>query len=320
MQRISRASALAGIGSAFALPLLPARSWAAGPTSLRLAAAGDDDITPILYAQSSGIFKKAGLDVQLQALSSGSATASAVAGGAIDIGKSSLISLISAHARGIPFKIIAPASVYLESYPIAGLVVGKDSTIKTARDFSGKTVSASSLKDLIAVATQAWIDDNGGDSKAVKFIEIPSSAVPVALQQKKIDGATLVTPALAEAIDSGSAKLIGRSFSAIAKRFLVAGWFTNQEWIAKNPDATKRFIDAFMEASAYTDTHHDQTVDLLANYSKLSPTTIKAMVRSTVGKTVDPKDIDPLVAAAAKYKVIDKVFPGEELIASVAPR
>ncbi|HEX3465345.1 MAG TPA: ABC transporter substrate-binding protein [Candidatus Elarobacter sp.] len=316
---ISRRNAIAGIASGFALPLLPARSWAAGPVSVRLAAAGDDDITPILYGQHAGLFKKNGLDVSLTALGSGSATAAAVVGGSIDIGKSSLIGLCAAHARGVGFQIVAPASIYLDSYPIAGFLVAKDANIGSVKDLNGKTVSASSLKDLMAVATQAWIDGNGGDSKTVKFIEVPSSAVAAALEQGRIVGATMVTPALAEALDSGKAKLMGRSFSAIAKRFMVAGWFVTKDYLAKNTDTVKRFNDAFLQAAAYTDTHHAETVDLLASYSKLKPETIKGMVRATVGKVVDAKDIEPVIAAGVKYGVFDKAFPAAELIAPVAP-
>lgn len=316
---LSRGRALAGIASGFALPLLPSRTWAAGPVPLRLAAAGDDDITPILYGQHAGIFKKANLDVSLTSLSSGSATAAAVVGGSVDVGKSSLIGLCAAHARGVPFQIVAPASIYLESYPIAGFVVSKDANIASVRELNGKTVSASSLKDLIAVATQAWIDANGGDSKTVKFIEVPSSAVAAALEQGRIVGATMVTPALAEALDSGKAKLMGRSFSAIAKRFMVAGWFVTKDYLAKNTDTVKRFNDAFLQAAQYTDTHHAETVDLLASYSKLKPETIKSMVRATAGKVVDPKDIEPVIAAGVKYGVFDKPFAATELIAPVAP-
>jgi NitT/TauT family transport system substrate-binding protein len=318
--QISRRGALAGMASGFALPLLPSRAWAAGPAPLRLAAAGDDDITPILYGQHAGIFKKAGLDVTLTALSSGSATAAAVVGGSIDIGKSSLTGICAAHARGVPFEIIAPASIYLDSYPIAGFVVAKDANIASARELNGKTVSASSLKDLMAVATQAWIDANGGNSKTVKFLEVPASAVPAALEQGRVVGATLVTPALAEALDTGKVKLMGRSFSAIGKRFMVAGWFATRDWLGANQDTAKRFVDAFLQAAAYTDTHHAETVELLAAYSKLKSETIKSMVRATAGKVVDPKDIEPVIAAAVKYGIFDKPFPAAELIAPVAPR
>jgi|SRR5947209_2591838 len=316
----SRRDVLAAVAGGFALPLLPSRAWAAGPVALRLAAAPDDDITPILYGQQSGLFKKAGLDVSLSALGSGSATAAAVAGGSIDIGKSSLVGLCSAHARGVDFKIVAPASVYTESNPVAGFVVAKDANITSARDLNGKVVSASSLKDLIAIATQAWVDQNGGDSKTIQFLEMPASAVPAALEQNRIVGATLVTPALAEALETGKTRLLGRSFSAVAKRFLIAGWFANKEWLDRNADTAKRFVDALMQAGAYTDTHRAETVELLAAYSKLKPSTIRGMVRSTVGKGVDPKDIEPVIAAAVKYGAFAKPFPATELIASIAPR
>src|SRR5471030_406158 len=292
---LSRGKVVAGLSGAFALPLLPSRAWSAGPAPLRIAAAAGDDITPILYGQQSGIFSKAGIEVAFSTLGSGSATAAAVAGGSVDIGKSSLVGLCAARARGIPFRIIAPASLYLESNPVAGFVVANNANITSVRDLNGKIVSASSLKDLMALATQAWIDANGGDSKSVHFVEIPSSAVAAAIEQNRIAGATLVTPGLAEVLEGGKARLMGRSFSAIAKRFMIAGWFTTQDWIDKNGDTAKRFVDAFMRAADYTDTHRAETVELLANYSKLRPATIRGMVRSTVGKSVDPKDIEPVI-------------------------
>jgi NitT/TauT family transport system substrate-binding protein len=317
---LSRAKAVAAVTGAFALPLLPARARSAGPVQLRIAAAADDDITPILYGQQSGIFSKAGIEVSFSTLGSGSATAAAVAGGSVDIGKSSLVGLLAARARGIPFRIIAPASLYLESNPVAGFVVASGANIGSVRELNGKIVSASSLKDLLALATQAWIDANGGDSKSVRFVEIPSSAVAAAIEQNRVVGATLVTPGLAQVLEGGKARLMGRSFSAIAKRFMIAGWFTTQDWIDKNGDTAKRFVDAFMRAADYTDTHRAETVDLLANYSKLRPATIRAMVRSTVGKSVDPKDIEPVIVAAMKYGVVDRPLIAKDMIASIAPR
>lgn len=314
--QISRARALGMLGASVALS--PARAWAAAPIVLKMAAAGDDDVTPILYGQQSGIFAKAGLSIELQALGSGSATAAAVAGGSIDIGKSSLAALIAAHARGIGFQILTPASIYDDATPVAGFIVSKDAGITNVRDLNGKTVAASSLKDLIAIATQSWIDQNGGDSKTVHFIELPSSAVTAALEQNRIVGATMVTPALARALESGKGRLLGKSFGAIAKHFMIAGWFTTKDWLAKNPDTAKRFVEAFREAAAYTDTHHAETVDLLAKYSKLKPATIRGMTRSTAGSVVDPKDIEPVIAACLKYGVIEKSFPASELIAPLA--
>ena len=90
------------------------------------------------------------------------------------------------------------------------------------------------------------------------------------------------------------------------------------EWEAG--DVAKRFVEAFMQAAAYTDTHRAETVELLAGFSKLKPSTVRGMVRSTVGKSVAASDIEPVIAAAVKYGVVAKTFPAAELIAPIAPR
>ena len=60
-------------------------SGAQSLTLIRTAAIADDDATTILYAIKSGAFKRAGLDVEFQALANGSAIAAGVIGGSIDI-------------------------------------------------------------------------------------------------------------------------------------------------------------------------------------------------------------------------------------------
>ena len=286
-------------------------------TTVRVGLALEDDATPVLYAIQSGLFKKAGLDVQVQSVGSGSAAAAAIAGGALDIGKSSLISLISAHARGIPIALVAPSGLYTSDAPVAALIVPKTSPIKTGADFAGKTVSASSLKDLIAVATQAWIDAHGGNAASVKILELPSAAVPAAIDTGKIDGATLVYPALAEALDGGKVRILGYAFDGIAKRFLIAAYFSTNDYIAKNGDVIRRFNGALHESIVYTNAHRAETLPMIATFSKIPQATLAKMTRSTSATGLLPVEIQPMIDAATKYNVIDKSFPAQELIAKL---
>ena len=285
--------------------------------TVRVGLALEDDATPVLYAIQSGLFKKAGLDVQVQSVGSGSAAAAAIAGGALDIGKSSLISLVSAHARGIPIALVAPSGLYTSDAPVAALIVPKNSPIKTGADFAGKTVSASSLKDLIAVATQAWIDSHGGNASSVKILELPSASVPAAIDQGKIDGATLVYPALAEALDGGKVRILGYAFDGIAKRFLIAAYFSTNDYIAKNGDVIRRFNGALHDSIIYTNAHHAETLPMIASFSKIPAATLAKMTRSTSATGLLPVEIQPMIDAATKYNVIDKSFPAQELIAKL---
>jgi len=110
--------------------------------AITLATLINDTATSALYAVHAGLFRKAGLNAQLQVLSSGAAGAAAVAGGAAQFGLSSLVGVIAAHEKGIPFTLVAPAGVVTSDVPYSQFVVKADSPIKTGRDLNGKTIGA----------------------------------------------------------------------------------------------------------------------------------------------------------------------------------
>jgi NitT/TauT family transport system substrate-binding protein len=312
---VSRTSLLRLSSAALVAAALPVRGRAQTRTVIRVESTVDDSVTPVLYGMQAGTFAKAGLDVQLQQASSGAALMAGVTGGSIEIGKASLLPLIAAHVRGIPVQVIEGSSLFLIESPIAAMVVLKDSPIRTAADLSGKIVAVPALKTLDHIAIQAWVDDHGGNSAAVKFIELPQTAVILAaLQQGRIDAANLVIPTLAEALDSGNFRVLSHPFESIGKRFLIAVWFCTRDWAQKNPTAVAQFGKAFATAAAYTNTHHSDTVALLSAYSQISPDVIQSMTRATTAVKLDPRDLQPLIDAAARYKLIDKAFAAEELI------
>ena len=207
------------------------------PTTIRCSSAPDDDVSSVAYAIDSGMFKKAGLDVTLTSGNSGAAIAAGVAGGAIDIGKSSVISLISAHARGVPFLLVAGAALYDVKQRIVAMLVANDSAITGPKDLPGKTVGVPALNDLYSIANAAFIDRAGGAWREVKNVEMPSPSAPAALIGHRIDAATATTPVLQAAIESGKLRTIGDPFSAIADHFVRGAWFATKDFVTANADA-----------------------------------------------------------------------------------
>jgi NitT/TauT family transport system substrate-binding protein len=281
---------------------------------IRVASAPSDDMSPILYADKAGLFKAAGIAVDVQKASSGSAVAAAVAAGAVDIGKSSLVPLISAHGRGFPFTIVAPSAIYLASNPSSAIIVPKNGAIRSAHDLSGKTVSVAGLQDLNWLGTQVWIDKNGGDTKAVHFLEVPITSVAAALDSSRVDAATLQNPVLAQDLESGKYRVLGCMINAIAPRVLQSAWFTTDSYAAKNRDLIGRFVRVLRQSSEYTNRHPDETVDLLASFTGMEPATIRHMARAIAGTSLEPREVQPMIDAAAKYKLIEKPFPAREFI------
>jgi len=286
--------------------------------TVRVASAPDDDVTPVLYAQRAGLFAKAGLNVVVSRMNNGAAVSAAVAGEAIDIGKSSTMPLVEAHARGLPFTLIAPANMWLSRTPVTAMIVARGSTIAGARDLAGKTISSSGLNDLMSISVRVWLTEHGGDPAAVRFVEIPPSSVLSALDDGRVDAAVVGNPNLARDLATGRYRILAATEDAIAHRFLVAAWFANADYVARNRDVVQRFLVVLYRAQAYTSAHHAQTVDALAAFTGIEATTIAQMTRATPGALLDPRDLAPVIDAAMKAKAIDRAFDPRELISPAA--
>jgi len=292
-----RTSAIAATGAAAGMRV-PAAAQAL--QTLTLVVVISDDVTPVLYAAQSGIFKRVGLDVTQQVVNSGAAAAAAVAGGAAQIGISSLMNLLAAHERGVPFTLVAP--------------------IHSARDLNGKLIAVPALKDLQTAAIMNWMDKNGGDPNSLRFVELPVSAAAVAVEEGRVDGATVNTPTLTRALDGGKVRVLAQAFNAIAPRFTNTAWFATTDWAAANRDAVTRFARAIHDASLYCNAHHADTVAMVAAYMKLDPSLVARMARCMFAADLDTRDIQPLIDLSLKYKLITKPVVAQDLISPYATR
>ena len=301
------------------LPLGAAAALAVSgpPVHLRVGSVANDEATPILYAQTSGLFRDAGLEVELETISNGTAVAAAVVSGAIDLGRGSLFSLITAHAREVPLTMIAGSATSTAATPTAGVVVLADGPLRSGPDFNGKIVSAAALNDLMVVGVRAWVDKHGGRSETMQFVELPASEAGGALESKRIDAAGVVNPWLAQLLATGKYRTLGDPVGAIAPQILSSAWFGNSDYIAKNRATVKAFAAALATSSAYCNDHPLQTAPLIAKLSGVDVATIEHMQRSHYATALEPRDIQPLIDAAAKYKIITKSFDAREMIAAL---
>jgi NitT/TauT family transport system substrate-binding protein len=288
--------------------------------AVTIAALINDTATSALYAVRAGLFRKAGLNAQLQVLSSGAAGAAAVAGGAAQFALSSLVGIITAHEKGIPFTLVAPAGVVTSDVPYSQFVVRMDSPIKTGRDLNGKTIGAAGLKDMDTVAIMNWVDLNGGDSKTLRFVEMSGPVALAAIEEGRIDGADLNTPTLTRGLEGGKVRTLAQIFDAIAPRFSNTGWFTTTDYATKNHDVVSRFARVMADAGAYCNAHHADTVAMVAENAKIDEKLVARMARITFGDYLRPADIQPLINVAAKYNVIAKPFDARLLISPFACR
>lgn len=272
------------------------------------------DAAPLYYAQRSGMFARAGLQVQIERINSGAATAAAVASRTIDIGKSTTLAVLAGYARNVPFTIIAPAAQYNAASPDGRLVVAADSPIRTAADLEGKLLGTTSLLGMDHIATLAWVDQHGGNSQTLRYVEVPLSAVGTALATHRIDAAFDTEPLLSDAIATGKVREFLPILNVIGKRFLFSVWFTSAEFARTNPEAVKRFTAVITQSQLYVNGHHKEMAPLVAELSGLPVSEVQQAKLATCGTTLTPGDLQPLINIAAKYHAIPQVYDARDVI------
>jgi NitT/TauT family transport system substrate-binding protein len=301
---------------AVALSLLTAAHATAQPalTVVRVAGVQTDDITPLVYAIKSGMFARAGLDVQSMPTNSGAATAAAVVSGSYDIGKSSLLSLMNAHLRNVPLVVIAAGVVHDTKSPFAKLVVASNAPYRTGKDFDGKTIAVSALNDLSTVSVDTWLEKNGGDARSVHFVELPVSAMLAAVEEHRVDAAFMLYPPLAEAMSSGKVRAVSVPYDAIAPFFVLSGWFTTADYATRHPDVIRSFVRVMYAAATYANRHPADTAPMMSDLTKVPMSIYATMPRVGAATSTNPRDWQPLIDAAAKYGVIPRSFPAKDFI------
>jgi NitT/TauT family transport system substrate-binding protein len=291
--------------------LLAGQTSAQTTATIRIATTPIDLGAQALYANDLGFFKRAGLDVELSVLTSGSVVASAVAGGSIDIGQANIVALAAAHGSGLPFTIVAPAGYYTSKAPTTELVVAAASHVSSAKDLDGKTIAVTALKDLNWVGIQSWLAQGGATLDSVKYIVVPQSAVCAALTAGRAEAGVLSEPYLSYALEN-QCRVLAPTHDAIAKEFLVGAWFSTTAWAQAHPDLVARFRTVMRETARWANSHHAESSKILEKYMKL--TAAPGMRRVPFAETIDRAQVQALIDMAAKYGALKSSFPASELI------
>jgi NitT/TauT family transport system substrate-binding protein len=285
---------------------------------VRIGNAPDDAGRPLLYAAQSGLFKQAGLNVEIVKLANGSAVAAAVAGGSLELGKGSALTAIQAHAKGLPFTVTTNLANYSDASPDTAMIVRRDAKMKTPKDLIGKTIGVNGLQDFNTLTVYAWLDQNGIDSSKVRFLEIPYSAAIAAMEQGRIDAAMALEPMYSSALASGKFRVFAHPWNALGKHFSEGVLFGKTSWVTEHKDLVVKLNRVVHDAEAYVGTHETETAHLAAAYSGFDPASLKDFHPPARALALDATDLQPTIDAAARYKLIAKPFPAQDLICDCA--
>jgi NitT/TauT family transport system substrate-binding protein len=281
---------------------------------LRVDSTMADDLTPVYYAIQTGMYKKAGLDVQLTISPTGSAVAESVIAGSEDLGKSSLVNLMNAHDHNVPIELTTPGAIYDARAPFAEMIVASGSSITSPRELAGKLIGVPYLNDFNELVAKMWFAQSGGNVAGLKFVEIPNSAQVAAIAQHRIDAAILQEPDLSEALATGQVRVLGLPYSAVSSSFMFSAWFAKKDWVAQHEAQLETFNRVTAQATDYTNAHPDATAEMMSKATKIPLGVMQKMQRVKSATTLEPSMLQPLIDAAAKNGAIPRAFSARSFI------
>jgi NitT/TauT family transport system substrate-binding protein len=245
------------------------------------------------YALDMGFFSKAGLDVQVVPTNNGAASSAAVVGGVLDIGQSSPPAVANAFLHDVPLRFFAANIIWNNAAPFGGLIVAKDSPIRVARDFEGKTVGVAGFQSGTHVAVAAWLVKNGADLTKVSFVETPFASMPVAVASGRVAGALSASPFMPGANDD--TRVLALGYDALGDRYMSTGYIATAGWLRANRATARRFARVMYETARWANdsANRARSAEIVQKYAKLSDAVLQHLVRSTFAETLTPAMVDP---------------------------
>jgi NitT/TauT family transport system substrate-binding protein len=283
---------------------------AVAQTKLRVGKAqlSDFDFLAADIGVEAGIFKKHGLDVEIGNFTGDARQVQALAAGSIDfaVGGGPAIAFI---AKGTPMLAVGAVA---DAPGTMTLVVLKDGPVKTEDDLKGRTVSVSTAGSLTYWLAQSLSRSHGWGPDGIKIAPLGAgSAQAAALTTHQIDGSVTDTSTAFRLEEEGIGRILIR-FGERIKVFHVHIIFASDAIIDKNPDAVRAFLAGWYETIQYMREHRQQTIDIVARISQVSPAIATRNydelmpIMNTTGR-FDPKALEVLGRSFVELNVLPAV-------------
>lgn len=200
--------------------------------------------------------------------------------GKIDVAELGQIGPVVAQAGGVQFKIIAATTPWPQGQ---GIIVAKNSPIKTVAELKGKTVSYSRGTNSEWTLLKA-LNSVGLNLSDIDSVTLPDGAnAQELLNAGKLDAAVVIDPTLTTYLDSGSRLLInGTNIDAENPLFYIA----SDTALSTKKAAIATFVRQLAKHIAWADANPAKAADLTAKLNGISPAVaLQAELKRPTGLT-----------------------------------
>jgi len=223
--------------------------------------------TPIYIGIKNGYFHDEGIDLVLTKIEGGAPASQAVMSGSLDAAESGSVPFMIATARGAKIANVCTFIVMDKKHVLHGIVVRKDSGIKTLADLKGKTIGVHTLGSIEDIRVRAEVLPSVGLKPAdVKIVEVPFSVMEGALKTKRVDAVMPFQPFLQALVNNPDYMLLSDLNSLVPEGgFPIDTYIFAQSFVDKNPAVIASFDRAIMKSMKFIEADPQKAVELVSD-------------------------------------------------------
>lgn len=218
--------------------------------------------------------------------------------------------------KGLPLRAVANMADTASSPDTdpSALLAAPGSDITSPKDLEGKRVAVNGLGAVVHVAAAETIAQDGGDPSTVTFVAMPFPDMMGALQQGRIDAASVVEP-FATLGESQGAPVIARPYtSAFVEGETMAVLFSAQPFLDTNPDVAERFVRALDRASEEAAENPAEVRRVLVDHGGMNPEIVEDIRFPGFGPQVSAHAIDETARLMMSFGMIPDLIDAEAVV------
>ena len=275
-------------------------------TELKMGVFPAADYAPLFVGFKRGIFKKAGLDIKVQYIFTGTGLMSGLTSGALDLATNSTTAGATGIANGLPVKIVAlsaltPTKGYID------VLVRRDSSIRGWRDLEGKTVATINLQGQFHMLVNQAIEKRGGDPSRMRALPMSPADEPAALAAGRVDAIVMQDPTLTQAKSQNDFRSLGNPTALLGFPLPSGAIYSSNETIAEKPGVLRRFRTAWREAVAVAKRNPKLSRQTIIKFTGINNETALKVTLPDFSADLTARGVGPMLLQMKKYGWVSQV-------------
>lgn len=226
-------------------------------------------VTLATVADEKGFFEEDGIKIEWTGKVSGGGPGSlaSIAGRSNDAGSAAVMAIINAISHGVKIKAVAPE--YEIDEQANTWYVLENSSIRSAKDLVGKKIAVNTLKANAEYTIKEYLSQNGVPFDKVELVVIDASRVgnpfltEELFRKGEVDMMSAYEVIEWKLLQKGGVRRLTSYYEIWGRASGNPAYVVSEDFLKKNPDATRRFVAALAKAADYINANPEESLQIV---------------------------------------------------------